>query len=149
MGHARASDLMQSLIEVLKDLDYINKIVQVFMDGPNKNWALLDNLSIHRKEENANAPNLVNIGSCGLHMVHGSFSAASKQTYWNLEVSLKSFYKNFKDSPARRADYLELNGLNEIHGKECSLYLFPISIVAIDGLRISLLQTALSKFCPN
>ena len=47
-------------------------------DGPSVNWALLDNLCIHRKEENANAPDLVNIKSCSLHIVHGSFSAASK-----------------------------------------------------------------------
>ena len=61
MGHARASDLMQSLIEVLKDLDYVNKMVQISMDGPSVNWALLDNLSIHRKEINVNAPDLVNL----------------------------------------------------------------------------------------
>ena len=47
MGHARASDLMQPLTEVLKDLDHFNKMVQVSMDRPNVNWALLDNLSIH------------------------------------------------------------------------------------------------------
>ena len=116
MSRARASDLMQSLIEVLKDLDYVNKMVQVSMDDPNVNWALLDNLCIHRKEENANAPDLVNIKSCSLHIVHGSFSAASKKTDWKLEVSLQSFYKNFKGIPACRADYLELNGLNEVHG---------------------------------
>ena len=104
---------MQSLIEVLKDLGYLNKI-QVSMDGPSVNWALLNNLPIHRKED------FVNIGSCDLHIVHGSFGTASKKTDWNLEASLKSFYKNFKNSSARRADYLELNGLNEIHDQKCS-----------------------------
>ena len=80
MGHARVSDLMQSLIEVPKDLDYVSKMIQISMDGPNVNWALLDNLSIHGKEENANAPDLVGIGSWGLHIVHGSFSTTSKKT---------------------------------------------------------------------
>ena len=70
---------MQSLIEVLKDLDYVNRMIQISMDGSNVNWALPDNLSIHQKEENANAPDLVNIGSC-LHIVHGCFSAALKKT---------------------------------------------------------------------
>ena len=37
MGRAGASDLMQSLTEALKDLDYANKMVQVFIDGPNVN----------------------------------------------------------------------------------------------------------------
>ena len=124
MGHARASDLMQSLIEVLKDLDYVNKMVQISKYCPSVNRAPLDNLSIHRKEENTNAPDLDNSGSCGLHIVHGSFSTASEKTHWSLEASLKSFYKNFKDSPARRADCLEFNGLNEMHDR--SFYLFPM-----------------------
>ena len=61
----------------------------------------MDKLSIHRKDENANGPDLVNIGSCGLHIVHGFFGTASKKTDWNPEASLISFYKNFKDSLAR------------------------------------------------
>ena len=101
-------------------------MVQDSMDGPNVNWSLLDNLSIHRKEKNANERDLVNTGSCSLHIAHGSFSTTSKKTYWNLEASLKSFDKNFKDSPACRADYLELNGLNEMHDQMCSSYLFPM-----------------------
>ena len=52
MGHAWASDLMQSLIEVLKDSDYVNKMVQISMDGLDVTWSLLDNLDIHGKEEN-------------------------------------------------------------------------------------------------
>ena len=47
---------------------------------------------------------LVNIGSCGLHVVRGSFGTASKKADWNLEASLNLFYKNFKDNPARGAD---------------------------------------------
>lgn len=59
MGHAQASHLMQSLFEVLKGLDYVNNMVQVAMDGPNVNLSVLDNLTIHWKEKNANAPDLV------------------------------------------------------------------------------------------
>ena len=66
------------------------------MDRPNVNWALLDNLSIHWKEENAYAPNLVNIRSCDLQISHGSFGTASNKTDWNLEASLKSFYKTLR-----------------------------------------------------
>ena len=91
MGHARASDLTQSLIKRPEDLDYENKMVQVSMYGPNAIWFLLDNLAIHQKEENANEPDLVNIGSCGLHVVHGSFRTASKKTDWSLKASLIFF----------------------------------------------------------
>ena len=91
MGHARASDLTQSLIKRLKDLDYENKMVQVSMYGPNAIWFLLDNLKKKKKEENANEPDLVNIGSCCLHVVHGSFGTASKKTDWSLKASLIFF----------------------------------------------------------
>ena len=84
--------------------------------------SLLDNLVIQRKEENVNAPDLVNIGSCGLHVLHGCFRTASKKTSWSLETSLNSFYKNIKGSRARQADYLELNGLNEMHDQKCSCF---------------------------
>ena len=47
MGHAQAYVLMQPLIELLKDVDYVNKLVQVSMNRPSMNWALLDNLSVH------------------------------------------------------------------------------------------------------
>ena len=40
-----------AVIEILKDLDYVNKMVRISMDGANVNWALLDNLSIHQKEK--------------------------------------------------------------------------------------------------
>ena len=86
MDHAQASDLTQSLIKGLKDLDYVNKMVQVSMDGPSVNWSLLDNLAIHQKEKNANGPDLVNTESCGLRVVHGSLGTASEKTDWNLEA---------------------------------------------------------------
>lgn len=96
------------------------------MDETNVNWFLLDNLSIHWKEGNINAPDLMNIGSYSLHIVHSPFSTASRKTDWNLLASLKSFYKNCKESPAHQADYLKLNGLNEMYYRKCSSYLFPM-----------------------
>ena len=37
MGQAQASDLIQSLVEILKYLEYFNKMVQASMDGSNGN----------------------------------------------------------------------------------------------------------------
>ena len=126
MGHAQASHLTQSLTELLKDLGYVSKTFQVSMDETHVKWFLLDNLSIHWKEGNINAPDLMNIGSYSLHIVHSPFSTASRKTDWNLLASLKSFYKNCKESPARQADYLKLNGLNEMYYRKYSSYLFPM-----------------------
>ena len=74
-----------AVIKVLKDLGYVNKMGQVSMDEFNVNWSLVDNVAIHGKKEKSNGPDLVNIGSCGIHIVHGSLGKASKETDWNLE----------------------------------------------------------------
>ena len=92
------------------------------MDGENENY-LLDNLAIHRKQENANVPYLENNKSCGLHVVHGSFDTASEKTDCPLEAN--TVYKKFKNSPARL--HFELNGLNEMHGQKYSSYLFSMN----------------------
>ena len=42
------------------------------MDGPNANWTFLDALENYRKEEDPNAPSLLNIASCGLHVLYGT-----------------------------------------------------------------------------
>ena len=55
------------------------------MDEFNVNWSLVDNVAIHGKKEKSNGPDLVNIGSCGIHIVHGSLGKALKETDWNLE----------------------------------------------------------------
>ena len=49
-------------------------------------------------------PSLVNTGSCGLHVIHGSFQMSAKESGWNIEVLLKVLWNIFRDSPARRAD---------------------------------------------
>ena len=49
---------------------------------------------------------LLTLEADGLHVTHRSFGIGLKKTDWNLAAILESFYKNFKDSPARRSDYL-------------------------------------------
>ena len=57
------------------------------------------------KEENTNAPDLVDVGSCGFHIMDGSFSTRLKRADWNPETSLKTFfYKKFKNRPAHQGD---------------------------------------------
>ena len=43
------------------------------MDGPNTDWAFYQAVSDLRKSENLCAPDLLEIGSCGLHVVHSAF----------------------------------------------------------------------------
>ena len=43
------------------------------MDGSNVNWAFHEDLESYRKIEDPKAPSLLNIGSCGLHVLHGAY----------------------------------------------------------------------------
>ena len=48
---------------------------------------------------------LVDIGSCGLHTIHGAFKAGVQSTNWMLKEVLISAYHILHDSPAQRDDY--------------------------------------------
>ena len=79
---------LKSLLEVLDGLDFVNKMIQIGMYGPNINWKLLN--MIKEKEDqfdrNPQAPNVLEIGSCSLHVIHGAFGTAESATDWNLRV---------------------------------------------------------------
>ena len=102
MGHASADDLMEKFEERCSSIGFHN-LLQVSMDGPNVNWKL------HRLlEEQINrqtGKTLLNVGSCGLHILHNAFRIGSTASGWDIEHTLSSLRWLFKDSPARREDY--------------------------------------------
>ena len=49
------------------------------MDGPNVNWKMLD-LMVENRNSNETYPKLLDVGSCGLHVVNGAFRTGMKQT---------------------------------------------------------------------
>ena len=74
-------------------------MIQLSMDGPNTNWKMYSNMCDQRKDDGL--PALLNLGSCGLHTVHGAFKNGVQKTGWELQVLLKDLGKLFKDSPAK------------------------------------------------
>jgi hypothetical protein len=48
---------------------------------------------------------MLNIGSCGLHIIHGAFKYGIDASGWNVDEFLKSVHWLLKDMPARREDY--------------------------------------------
>lgn len=74
LGRAQATDLLQKFLEGLEDLS-CQKILQVLMDGPNVNWSFLRKLQEHWQiEGDGHEASLLDLGSCGLHVVHGAVS---------------------------------------------------------------------------
>lgn len=70
------------------------KLLHVTVDEPNFNWKCYDYLpenhnEIHIKELN-------DIGSCGLHLIHGAFQTGNKNPEWTLIPSFARFIDYLK-----------------------------------------------------
>ena len=50
------------------------------LDGLNLNCKTAEIVEDHRKIQDPNCPNLLVIGSCGLHVVHGAYRARQNAT---------------------------------------------------------------------
>ena len=65
--------MIKDFKEAHSGLDDVMNLIQFLMDGPNTNWVFHRAVSDLRKSENPFAPDLPEIGSCGLHVVHCAF----------------------------------------------------------------------------
>ena len=82
-------------------------------------------LGVHEKliaelKTDAAAPVPIDVGSCGIHTIHGVFKTGFKKTGWEVMELFVSVHFLFPDSPARGADYTEVTG-SQIFGWEFSL----------------------------
>ncbi|XP_055620811.1 uncharacterized protein LOC129765028 [Toxorhynchites rutilus septentrionalis] len=106
LGRSRATDLHAAFKEGLGNIP-LNKLLQVSMDGPNVNWSFLRELKMdfeHGEER------LLDLGSCGLHILHGAFKEGVRCSGWNVTKYLRGIYHIFKDVPARRALFTSYSG---------------------------------------
>ncbi|XP_055524072.1 uncharacterized protein LOC129717866 [Wyeomyia smithii] len=87
------------------------------MDEPNTNWALLRELKVEYQKDDKK---LVDLGSCGLHILHGAFKDGVKSTKWDVDKFLRAIYNLYKDVPARRALYTQYTGSSVFPLKFCS-----------------------------
>ena len=108
-------------------LDIVHNLVQLSMDGSNVNWAFHEVLESYCKIEDPNAPTLLNIGSCGLHVLRGAYKTGHKKTDWEVEKTLKAAYGIFKQSPARRADFLLDNDIADRHDDQTLKSFFTLN----------------------
>ncbi|KAK6972356.1 Protein FAM135B, partial [Biomphalaria glabrata] len=102
LGHATAKDLVEATLKSIEGLDK-GQIIQLSMDGPNVNWKF--HTDFNQQIKNDSNVSLLNVGSCGLHKVHGAMKAAMDSSDWNLDKFLKSLHTIFNDTPARREDF--------------------------------------------
>ena len=102
---SRSNDLLEHFLLGLQSLNK-PKPIQVSMDGTNVSWALFEELRNFRYENDMNK--LLPTGSCGIHSVHLDFKTGENSTGWVVKKILKYVYQVPHDSPAWRADYIEV-----------------------------------------
>ena len=104
LKRANAKNLFECLQSSLNDVTSKN-LLQLSMNGPNNNWKVLELLDDERKQNDY--PTILNIGSCGLHVIHGVFKTGVEATDWGLNKILRTMWKLFDNSPARRDTHIE------------------------------------------
>ena len=119
LGHARSEDLFEKFDVVFSDFGLQkSKLLQLSMDGPSVNWKAYNQLHCELKDNFKSG--LLHVGSCGLHTLHNAFKKGCAATKWQIDSFLSSAYYLFKDSPARREDYITVTGCNTFPLKFCS-----------------------------
>jgi hypothetical protein len=68
----------------------LSDLLQASMDGPNVNWKFYE-LVQSRLQKKINK-SMLNIGSCGLHILHGAFKHGVEASGWNIDEFLKSVH---------------------------------------------------------
>lgn len=111
-GRPTAENILKHFLDGVKTIG-LKKIVQISMDGPNVNWKFYKLLKQELGEDNS----LLDIGSCGLHVIHGALQSGHKASGWTVNSFLTGLYWLFKNSPSRRSDFTGL-----------SIYLHPLLV---------------------
>lgn len=88
------------------------------MDGPNVNWAFINHL---RDRLDADCEeSFVDVGSCGIHTLHGAFKTGCQEAPWRVDSFLSSLFYLFHHAPARREDYTKSTGSDIFPLKFCA-----------------------------
>ena len=87
-------DSFTSMMDELSD----DTLVQLSMDGPSVNIKLLQVVQDDRKDKGL--PHLLDIGTCGLHILYGSFKMGIEKSEWEMKSLMKASFNMLHDSPA-------------------------------------------------
>ena len=109
MGGAKAEQILKKFEDAILHLKP-EEFLQISSDGPNVNLKFLQ--QFNEKRDFNQLPQLINIGTCGLHTVHGSMKAAVKKSGWTVGKTMKAMWTILDESPARRDTYESITESN-------------------------------------
>ena len=112
LERTKADNLFQEIKKHCFDMTELNpaNALQLAMDGPNVNWSTYNLFSKFVEEQSSTKPILV--GSCGLHVVNNAFRNGHKESELEIMKLLRSGHKLFKNSLARRDDFVQINNID-------------------------------------
>lgn len=133
IGHSTHQDLFNHFTDAIAKLNN-NNIYQISMDGPSVNLKFLEKVQNERRNDEQHE--LINIGSCGLHTIHGAFKGGVESSGWNMKQTLHGAYQILHASPARRDDYQTITGSDIFPFNFCVTRYFVLSFIFILSLFI-------------
>ena len=128
-GHAALQDLFIQFTQALLKLD-TNKMLQVSTDGPFANLKFFEKLQKDHLENEQHE--LINIGGCGLHTIHGAFKTGAESTSWNIRKRLHGSYQILHDSPAPRDDFETITASNIYSFNFCATWSFTFLFLSFE-----------------
>ena len=118
LENGEAVTLSEALKEALPP-GTLEKLLSISMDGPNVNWATL-NLIKKDLQKTPESPQLIEFGSCSIHVLHGAVKTGHSEVNWKVFDFLRSAYHLFNNFPSRKAEYTYLTGSTKFPKKYCT-----------------------------
>ncbi len=116
---------VENMSQVLSETGDHN-LIQLCMDGLHMNWKAFE-LTQKEVQEQVDK-SLLNIGSCGLHVMHNMFRDGCKATGCDIEHTLSSLYWLFWDGAARHEDFVTATGCSTVMLRFCRHRILRLSL---------------------
>ena len=119
LGHARAVDLLQAFNDNILPA-FMKKIIQISMDGSNVNLKFLKDMQQNLSHCH-HGKQLIDIGSCGLHVLHNAFKTSIQIVKWKVAEFLRALFNLFNYSPARRSEFTNITKSDQFPKNFCGV----------------------------
>ena len=111
MGNVTCEDILEKVLEASNGMKF-SDLLQLLMDDPNVNWAVLECLVWNQNEEHL--ATMLFHGSYGLYVLNGVLQTGHKAAQWKIKIPLRSFYKLLKDSLPQHFDFISFNECQQL-----------------------------------